>query len=167
MESAPTPTPCSQDAFEGEAAPLLGQGLRIVRAWEAATDPDCPGPGLAGSAPTMSGHLGLLQARPVCCSSKPSPGTQGNPSITPTLVQGIEGLGIQFSQAICDPSLWPGVPTLPREEKLGNTGRGLTSCWWLQRKGAVSYSDHLAYAPIIAPLWPEEALQAWVGMRHC
>ena len=28
-------------------------------------------------------------------------------------------------------------------------------------------SDHLSYAPIIAPLWPEEALQAWGGMRHC
>ena len=28
-------------------------------------------------------------------------------------------------------------------------------------------SDHLSYAPIIAPLWPEEALQAWGGMSHC
>ena len=71
----------------------------------------------------------------------------GNPSITPTLVQGIEGLGIQFSQAICDPSLWPGVSTLRRGKKLGNTGRGLTSCWWLQRKGSVS--DSLTTSPML------------------
>lgn len=24
-------------------------------------------------------------------------------------------------------------------------------------------SDHLSHAPIITPLWPEEALQAWLG----
>lgn len=168
-ESESTPTPSSQDSLEGEAAAVFSQDPKTDkqtdRAWEVAMDLNCPGPGRDGSALAMSGHLGLLQARLVCISSKPLPGTHWTPINHPIPVQGI-GWGLKHS--VVRPLLTHAKGPHPAERKGAwehLEGFDLMLVGSSHRRCS-KMSDHLFHEPSIAPFWPGEALQTCLRTGH-
>jgi hypothetical protein len=96
-ESEPSPTLSSQNSFEEEAAALLCQYLRPVRAGEVVVGLGCSGPGQDGSA--LATSCLWASVGPATLQQLQTSAWNTLETHLPIPVQRMEGLGAQFSQA--------------------------------------------------------------------